>query len=104
MRSSRPAPRFSPRRSSTATPVIVAYIDAYRDRFGVEPICAVLSEHGGTIAPSTYYARTKTPVTDAELQQAYLVNALVDLHRANWGVYGFASCGMRPPRWSAGGS
>ena len=63
--------------------MIVAYIDAYRDRFGVEPICAVLSEHGGTIAPSTYYARTKTPVTDAELQQAYLVNALVDLHRAN---------------------
>ena len=68
--------------------MIVAYIDAYRDRFGVEPICAVLSEHGGTIAPSTYYARTKTPVTDAELQQAYLVNALVELHRANWGVYG----------------
>jgi putative transposase len=68
--------------------VIVAYIDVYRDRFGVEPICAVLSEHGCVIAPSTYYARTKTPVTDAELQQAYLVNALVDLHRANWGVYG----------------
>ena len=48
--------------------MIVAYIDAYRDRFGVEPICAVLSDHGGTIAPSTYYARTKTPVTDAKLQ------------------------------------
>ena len=66
----------------------MAYIDTYRDRFGVEPICAVLSEHGCTIAPSTYYARTKTPVTDAQLEQAYLVNALVDLHRANWGVYG----------------
>ena len=68
-------------------PVIVAYIDGYRDRFGVEPICAVLSEHGCTIEPSPYYARTKTPVTDAELEEAYLVNALVDLHRANWGVY-----------------
>ena len=76
--------------------MIVAYINAYRDRFGVEPICAVLSEHGCTIAPSTYYARTKTLVTDAELQEAYLVNALVELHQANWGVYGSASCGMRP--------
>jgi transposase InsO family protein len=68
--------------------VIVAYIDAHRDRFGVEPICAVLSEHGVTIAPSTYYARLQQRVTDAELAEAYLVNVLVDLHRANWGVYG----------------
>jgi hypothetical protein len=29
---------------------MVAYIDAHRDRFGVEPICAVLP-----IAPSTYF-------------------------------------------------
>jgi putative transposase len=36
--------------------VIVAYIDSYRSRFGVEPICAVLTEHGLPIAPSTYYA------------------------------------------------
>jgi putative transposase len=68
--------------------VIVAYISCHRDRFGVEPICAVLSEHGIQIAPSTYYARLKAPVTAAELEDAYLVNALVDLHRANWGVYG----------------
>jgi putative transposase len=68
--------------------VIVAYIDAHRDRFGVEPICAVLSEHGVTIAPSTYYARLQQRVTDTELEEAYLVNALVDLHQANWGVYG----------------
>jgi putative transposase len=68
--------------------VIVAYIEAYRDRFGVEPICTVLSEHGVTIAPSTYYARRLAPVSPAELEEAYLVNALVDLHQANWGVYG----------------
>ena len=30
---------------------MIAYIDANRDRFGVEPICQVLP-----IAPSTYYA------------------------------------------------
>ena len=68
--------------------MICAYIDAYRSRFGVEPICAVLTEHGITIAPSPYYARHKMPVTDAEWDQAHLVNRLVDLHRQNWGVYG----------------
>jgi hypothetical protein len=31
--------------------VIVAYIDALRDRFGVEPIYRVLSEHEMKIAP-----------------------------------------------------
>src|SRR5690606_18309319 len=31
--------------------VMVAFIDAYRERYGVEPICSVLP-----IAPSTYYA------------------------------------------------
>jgi putative transposase len=33
--------------------VIVDYIDAHRTRFGVDPICAVLTEHGISIAPST---------------------------------------------------
>src|SRR3954453_23599445 len=94
-RSSRPA-RASRRYGTHTTPdhlriraqVIVAYIDAHRDRFGVEPICTVLSEHGVSIAPSTYYARRITPVSPAELEEAYLVNALLDLHQANWGVYG----------------
>lgn len=68
--------------------MIIAYIDAYRGRFGVEPICTVLTEHGIQIAPSTYYARKHCPVTVADWDQAHLVNQLVDLHRANWGVYG----------------
>jgi hypothetical protein len=54
----------------------------------------VLCEHGVTIAPSTYYARLQQRVTDAELTEAYLVNSLVDLHRANWVSTGSASCGM----------
>jgi putative transposase len=68
--------------------VIIAYIDSFRGRFGVEPICAVLSEHGMKIAPSTYYAHKACPVSATALSEAYLVNALVSLHRANWGVYG----------------
>ncbi|CCH75035.1 Integrase catalytic region (fragment) [Nostocoides australiense Ben110] len=52
------------------------------------PICAVLTEHGITIAPSTYHAHKATPVSDAAVEEAYLVNALVTLWRENWGVYG----------------
>lgn len=68
--------------------MIVAYIDTYRDRFGVEPICTVLSAHGVTIAPSTYYASKQSPISAAVLQDAYLANALYTLWVENWGVYG----------------
>ena len=68
--------------------MIVAFIDAYRGRFGVVPICAVLSEHGMRIAPSTYYAAKATPVSDADVADAYAANALLDLWIANRGVYG----------------
>ena len=68
--------------------MIVAYIDGHRDRFGVEPICRVLSEHGMKIAPSTYYAALKVRVSPAALADAYHVNALVDLFRTNRRVYG----------------
>ena len=64
--------------------MIVAYSDGYRERFGVEPICAVLSEHGMTIAPSTYYVHKAAPVSQAALAEAYLVNALVTLWQQNW--------------------
>ncbi len=36
--------------------MVVAFIDDHRVRFGVEPICRVLSEHGVQVAPSGYYA------------------------------------------------
>lgn len=35
-----------------ATSLVAQFIDDHRDRFGVEPICRVLSEHGVKIAPS----------------------------------------------------
>ncbi len=68
--------------------MIVDYIDSHRGRFGVEPICAVLAEAGIQVAPSTYYARSKAPLTDAELDDGYLANRLRSLWQDNWGVYG----------------
>jgi putative transposase len=41
--------------------VVVAFVDDHRDRFGVEPICRVLCEHGIKIAPNSYYAHKKRP-------------------------------------------
>jgi hypothetical protein len=37
------------------TPVLVKFISDCKSRFGVEPICRVLTRHGCPIAPSTYY-------------------------------------------------
>ena len=72
--------------------MIVAYIDAYKERFGVEPICRVLSEHGMKIAPSTYYAARRRGASVADLTDAYLANTLLQLHEANRGVYGVRKC------------
>jgi hypothetical protein len=68
--------------------VIVDYLDRHAARFGVAPICRVLTEHGMPIAPSTYYARKACPISAAELADAYAANALLDCYRTNRGVYG----------------
>ena len=41
-------------------------------RFGVEPVCRVLSEHGMQIAPSTYYAHKTRPASVRELRDEEL--------------------------------
>ena len=72
--------------------MIVAYIDAFRGRFGVEPICRVLTEHGMQIAPSTYYATVRARVSVSDLADAYLANEVVTVFRANRSVYGVRKC------------
>lgn len=44
-----------------STQVLVAFIDSVKQRFGVEPVCRVLSTFVCTIAPSTYYAAKSRP-------------------------------------------
>jgi putative transposase len=84
--------------------MIVAYIDAYRGRFGVVPICTVLSTHGMPIAPSTYYAIKARGATAAELADAYAANAILDAWRANRRVYGVRKLwhAMRRAGWMLG--
>ena len=42
-------------------------------RWGVEPMCAVLSEHGVPISPSTYYERINKAPTSRQVRDAELV-------------------------------
>jgi putative transposase len=53
--------------------VVVEFLDAHRDRFGVEPMCRVLCEHGLHVAPSTYYAAKKRPPSARAVRDAELV-------------------------------
>jgi putative transposase len=68
--------------------VIVDYIDAHRDRFGVEPICRVLTEHGCQVAPSTYYATKTRPPSPRATRDAVMIPILVALWVTNYRVYG----------------
>jgi putative transposase len=65
------------------TEVIVEFIDANRDEFGVEPICTVLQ-----VAPSTYYATKSRPLSARSVRDAVLIPVLVAIWTANYRVYG----------------
>ncbi len=67
---------------------MTAFIDGHRARFGVEPICKVLTEHGAKIAPSTYYAaRDRPPSARASRDELVLVE-IRRVHTASGGRYG----------------
>ncbi|MCW2807181.1 MAG: Integrase core domain protein [Marmoricola sp.] len=68
--------------------MLVDYIDQHRDRFGVEPICAVLRDADVQIAPSTYYAAKTRPPSARAVRHAELVVDIKTAHKANLGVYG----------------
>ena len=62
---------------------MIAYVDANRDRFGVEPICQVLP-----IAPSTYYAASHRPASARAVRDAKLKGEIARVHAEQFGVYG----------------
>jgi putative transposase len=62
---------------------VIAYIDAFRHRFGVEPICTVLQ-----FAPRTYYAAKSRPVSARAVRDGELRPVIARVHKENFGVYG----------------
>jgi putative transposase len=63
--------------------VIVEFIDANRDEFGVEPICTALQ-----VAPSTYYSAKSRPLSPRALRDAVMMPILLGLWATNRKVYG----------------
>ena len=57
-------------------------------RWGVEPICRVLTEHGTPIAPSTYYDIRGRAPSARQRRDETLTAAIARVHAANYGVYG----------------
>ena len=63
---------------------MIAYIDAHKERFGVEPICCQLP-----IAPSTYYAAKSRPPSARAVRDEGLKPEIQRVHRDSFGgVYG----------------
>ena len=76
------------------------YIDTYRDRFGVEPICRALQ-----VAPSSYYAARCRPPSARASSDAELAPKILKVFNDNYQVYGAASSGSScaaRASWSAG--
>ena len=64
------------------------FICDHKARFGVEPICCVLNEHGGPIAPATYYDALRRPLSARGRRDEQLKRAITRIHQDNYGVYG----------------
>jgi putative transposase len=58
----------------------VKFIDEQKARFGVEPMCRVLSEHGAHVAPSTYYAAKARPPSARAIADAALLIEIRRIH------------------------
>jgi putative transposase len=61
----------------------VRFINEYRGRWGIEPICTALQ-----VAPSTYYAAVSRLPSARQLSDQLLKVEIARVHRDNFGVYG----------------
>jgi len=62
---------------------MIRFVDAHRDRFGVEPICCVLQA-----APSAYYAARERPPSARQVRDDALKVKIRHVHAEHFGVYG----------------
>jgi putative transposase len=68
---------------------MIAYIDAHRDQFGVEFICAVLrAAIPGFLTSRGYRAARTRPPSDREIRDEQFIAELHTVHRDNYSVYG----------------
>jgi putative transposase len=63
---------------------VSAFIDAHRERFGVEPICRALD-----VSASAYYQRANGGRSDRAVVDERLLERIRELHAANYYAYGY---------------
>ncbi|MCW2999148.1 MAG: transposase [Solirubrobacterales bacterium] len=61
-----------------------AYIDAHRERFGVEPICRTLG-----VSASAYYHRASGQRSARRVEDERLLQVIGELHASNYYAYGY---------------
>lgn len=71
-----------------STAALVTFITEHKHRFGVEPICAVLTEAGLQIAPSTYYAALTRQPSQRAIRDEELKEMIKKIYKENRSVYG----------------
>jgi putative transposase len=60
------------------------FIDGYRERFGVEPICRALA-----VSASAYYRRASGARSARAIEDEWLIGRIRELHVANFEAYGY---------------
>jgi putative transposase len=63
---------------------VSAYIDAHRERFGVEPICRTLG-----VSASAYYHRASGQRSARRVEDERLLQVIGELHASNYYAYGY---------------
>src|SRR3954466_5477501 len=68
---------------------MIAFIDTYRDQFGVEFICHILrAAIPGFLTSRGYRAARTRPACDREIRDEQLIADMRTVHRDNFSVYG----------------
>jgi len=67
---------------------VVAFIEAFREEFGVEPICRALRQAGVAISPSGYYAARARPPPARAVRDAALEKQVLRVYKDSGERYG----------------
>ena len=80
--------RFFRGRARPPVALVVAFIEAFRDQFGVEPVCRALRQAGVRISPSGYYAARARPPPARAVRDAALEKQILRVYKDSGERYG----------------
>ncbi|MCX2163263.1 IS3 family transposase [Corynebacterium auriscanis] len=84
---------------------MIAFIDEYREQFGVEAICRILgATECGFITSRGYRAAKTRPVSARSVRDEILIEEARRIHQENYSVYGVRKMwhAMRHAGWNVG--